>query len=113
MKIRIELAKPRAPSWPFVLRLLKKIPSHKTETADGLEIHSAEFSLDEVESFVAIWNQVMAWKQKALYFDGELVPNWEGNRLWSVAIVRREGKHERRRMVEDLLADVRRRNSAE
>ncbi|MBI5597780.1 MAG: hypothetical protein HY928_16965 [Elusimicrobia bacterium] len=72
MRLRLEVAtNTRAPSWPFVLRLLRQWRHYELRVEDGVEVHVLEF--DDEKDFVPYFEPVNSWKTYSVYRDGKLI----------------------------------------
>lgn len=70
---RLEVARPRSSSWPWVRRLMASFKTYKQHASEGLEIHSVEVSKERAGELWAVFEAVRGWRQVAVYEDGKLL----------------------------------------
>jgi len=75
MIIRLEFSKPQSLTFPWVLRLCRKIKTFKEFDEEGLHIYSIEVtdSPKDISTLEAIHWKIHAWKNIAYYIDDALI----------------------------------------
>jgi len=95
---KLEVGKSNSQSWPWFVRLAKKVKGYKIEFDGDLETHIVK--TQNLDTIVALYQIARTWKQIAFYIDGQIIGAQKVGRLmWEI-----EWRPEHtRRMLNDII----------